>query len=90
MASDLVIEIGGILPFAERTLDDVLCDEAELLEPLVKKLYEMIVETASFICKYIKRSPPSKLPSVAMLFHDSPMGRQSFKPPSIIGRLEED
>ena len=60
MVSDLASSIERILPFAKRALEDVLYDKAELLEPLVKKMYNLISETATFICGYVKRSPTSR------------------------------
>ena len=60
MVSDLAKSIRRTLPFAERVLEDVLWDNAELLESLVRKLYDLIVEAATFISKYVKQSPASK------------------------------
>ena len=59
MVSALAAGIGRILPFAEHMLDDALCNEAELLKPLIKKLFDLMVEAATFICEYAKRSPSS-------------------------------
>lgn len=59
MVSDLGANIERILSFAERVLDDALCDESDLLEPLVKKIYDLIVRAATFICVYTQQSPAS-------------------------------
>lgn len=89
MVSDLAAGIGRILPFAERTLDDVLYDEAELLDPLIKKLFDLIVEAATFICEYAKRSPTS-MPICSDNLPELIYNRQAIKIPEIIGRSKDD
>jgi hypothetical protein len=56
MASDLAEAVDQILPFAKRTLEEVLEGDADLLAAVVRKLYELIVEIATFICGYAKQS----------------------------------
>ena len=50
--------IDRLLPFAERALDGVLYEE-ELLEGIVRKLYDLIGDTADFVIGYVKRGPAS-------------------------------
>ncbi|KIM25617.1 hypothetical protein M408DRAFT_26159 [Serendipita vermifera MAFF 305830] len=52
----LATSTGKILAYADRILEDAICDEVELLEPVIKKLCSIIVETAAFICEYVKKS----------------------------------
>ena len=61
MVSDLAWGIERILPFATHVLEDVLYDETELLDEAVRKLYDIITDTAEFIVGYPKRSPISAL-----------------------------
>jgi hypothetical protein len=65
MMSDLASAVESILPFAERTMEDVLCDDADLLEGVVRRLYELIGDTATFICGYAKRSPTCEFQDLA-------------------------
>jgi hypothetical protein len=54
--SDLADGVGRILPFAELVLEDIICEETELLEKVVTNLCVLISDTASFICEYAKQS----------------------------------
>jgi uncharacterized protein with HEPN domain len=54
--SDLASEIDGIIPFAKQTMEDIL-HEDELLDNVVRKLYDLIGDTANFIIGYAKRGP---------------------------------
>ena len=56
MVSDLATGVNRMLPFAERATEDVLYDNVDLLEKVIGKMYELIVETATFICDYTKRN----------------------------------
>ncbi|KIM22716.1 hypothetical protein M408DRAFT_280752 [Serendipita vermifera MAFF 305830] len=53
---DLATSIERILPFADRILEDELCDEAEKVEPVIKTLCSLVMETATFICDHVKKS----------------------------------
>ena len=55
MASDLALAVDRILPFAKRALGEVLEGDADLLEGVIRKLYELIGDIAAFICSYAKR-----------------------------------
>jgi hypothetical protein len=54
--SDLADATGRILPFAELVIEDIICEETELLERVVGNLCALISDTASFICEYTKQS----------------------------------
>jgi hypothetical protein len=57
MISDLADGIGRITPFAELVLEEIICDEKELLYRAVTKMCTLIMDTAKFICAYAKQSP---------------------------------
>jgi hypothetical protein len=56
--SDLADGIDAILPFAERALEGLLYEE-ELLDRVIRRLYDLIGDTAVFVIDYAKRGPPS-------------------------------
>ena len=56
--SELASGIDGLLPFAERSLEGVLYEE-ELLDGVVRRLYDLIGDTANFAVGYVKRGPAS-------------------------------
>jgi hypothetical protein len=57
MVSDLADQIGRILPFAKQVLEEITYEDTDLLEGAVRKLYDLIMDTAEFICDYVRRSP---------------------------------
>ena len=57
MVSDLADGIGRITPFAKLVLEEIICDETELLRRAVTKMCSLIMDTAKFICAYAKQSP---------------------------------
>jgi hypothetical protein len=56
--SELASGIDGLLPFAEQSLEGVLYEEG-LLDGVVRRLYDLIGDAASFIVGYVKRGPAS-------------------------------
>jgi hypothetical protein len=59
MVSDLAEGIGRICGFATLALDDIVCDEAELLDRAVRRMCTLIADAANFICAYAKQHPGS-------------------------------
>ena len=55
--SDLADCIGRILPFSTLILDEIICEETEMLERVVRKMFALITDAASFICDYARQSP---------------------------------
>jgi hypothetical protein len=74
--SGLTDGIDGILPFAERALEGVLYEE-ELLDRVVRRLYELIGDTVDFVIDYAKRGPASTWYFPMGLFTDSPLRSES-------------
>jgi hypothetical protein len=67
MVSELAHGIGRITPFAEHVLEEIICDETELLRRAVTKMCSLIMDTAKFICGYAKQSPSGMLRSYCTL-----------------------
>jgi hypothetical protein len=57
MVSDLADGIARITPFAKLVLEEIICDETELLRRAVTRMCSLIMDTAKFICAYAKQSP---------------------------------
>src|SRR4051812_860461 len=58
MVSNLASRIQQIHRFAEKTMDEAVVDgETDLLERVISNMYDLIMETATFICGYVRRSP---------------------------------
>ena len=69
MVSGLADGVGRIVPFVykaqEQTIDD---DDVDLLNSAIRKLFDLAIDTAEFICDYVHRSP---LSTSIIVFNDS-------------------
>jgi hypothetical protein len=59
MVSDLTDQIERLLPFAKQALEELVYDDTELLEGAVRRLCNLVMEAAEFICDYVKKAPTS-------------------------------
>jgi hypothetical protein len=67
MVSELAEGIGRICKFATLALDDIVCDETELLDRAVRRMCTLIADAASFICAYAKQHPGGTPSSIWVL-----------------------
>jgi len=54
--SSLADSIARMFPFANLVIEEILCEETELLDREVERLCALIRDAASFICDYAKQS----------------------------------
>jgi hypothetical protein len=59
MVSELTDQIEHLLPFAKQAMEEIVYDDTELLEGVIRKLYNLVMDMAEFICGYVKKSPTS-------------------------------
>jgi hypothetical protein len=59
MVSNLADGVGRILPFVRKVQEQIVHDDDDLLEGVIKGLYDIVMDTATFICSYVRRSPLS-------------------------------
>ena len=59
MVSDLADGVGRILPFVRKVQEQTVHDDDDLLEAVIRRLYDIVMDTAEFICGYVHRSPLS-------------------------------
>jgi hypothetical protein len=78
MVSDLAEGIGRICGFATLALDDIVCDETELLDRAVRKMCTLIADATNFICDYAKQNPGGT-PCSTVLFPDLLLSSQSHQ-----------
>jgi hypothetical protein len=60
MPSMLLGRLRRILLFADKIADEIICEEPELLEKVIPRMYEVMHRVAEFSCDYVKcgrRSP---------------------------------
>jgi hypothetical protein len=76
MVSALTDGLARVLPFATLALEEVVCDETELLDRAVRRMCILIADAANFICAYTKQYTGGTLRSI-ILFPDSPLSSSS-------------
>jgi hypothetical protein len=60
MVSDLAEGVGRILPFVQKVQEQTLNDDIDLLEDVIRRLYDIFKDTAEFIGSYVHQSALSR------------------------------
>jgi len=53
--SGLLDRLQRILLFADKVADELVCEETELLEKTIPRMFEVMQNVANFSCDYVKR-----------------------------------
>ena len=56
MPAGLLERLRGILLFADKVADEVVCEETEVLEKVIQRMLEVMDRVARFSCEYVRRS----------------------------------
>jgi hypothetical protein len=56
MPSVLLGRLQRILPLGMKVADDVVCEETEILEKAIQRMFEVMRMVAEFSCSYVKGS----------------------------------
>ena len=69
MPSGLLDRLQRILPLGENVADDVVCEETEILEKVIQRMFEVMRKVAEFSCNYVKgsRRPSSRFGKALMI-----------------------
>jgi hypothetical protein len=59
MVSDLADGVGRIIPFVHKVQEKTVPDDVDLLDEVIRRLFDLAMDTAEFICGYVCRSPLS-------------------------------
>jgi len=54
MPSALLDRLQRILPLGKKVADDVVCEETEILEKVIQRMFEVMRRVAEFSCNYVK------------------------------------
>jgi len=54
MPSGLFDRLQRILLFADKVIDDIVCEETELLDKIIPQMFEVMYRVAKFACDYVK------------------------------------
>jgi len=52
--SNLLGRMQRILPLADKVADEIICEEPELLERVIPRMFEVMHRVARFSCDYVK------------------------------------
>ena len=55
MPSALLDRLRRILPLADKVADEIVCEETEILEKLIPRMFEVMQRVAKISCDYVKR-----------------------------------
>jgi hypothetical protein len=64
--SDLASQLKRILPFAEKAIEESVEESTDLLRRTIERLYTAMIDTAQFICVYVKQS---RFSTYILLYH---------------------
>ena len=53
--SGLLDRLQRILPLADKVADEIVCEETEILEKIIPRMFEVMQRVAKFSCDYVKR-----------------------------------
>jgi hypothetical protein len=59
MVSDLADGVGRIIPFVNKVQEQTVDSDSDLLDSVIRRLFDLAIETAEFICGYVHQSPLS-------------------------------
>jgi len=59
MPSSLLDRLQRIIPFAEKTADENVYEETEILERIIPRMFEVMQRAAKSSCDYVKRGGSS-------------------------------
>src|SRR5258706_4015756 len=60
MPSSLLDQLQRILPLADKVANDIVCEETEILEKIMPRMFEVMQRIAKFLCDYVKRGHLSR------------------------------
>ena len=55
MPSSLLDRLQRILLFASKVADKIVCEETDILEKTIPRMFEVMQRVAKFSCNYVKR-----------------------------------
>ena len=59
MLSGLYDRLQRVLPLAERVADEIVCEETDILEEIIPRMFEVMHRVAKLSCDYVKRGKRS-------------------------------
>ena len=60
LPSSLLDRLHRILPLADKVADDIVSEEAEILDKIMPRMFEVMQKIAKFLCSFVKRGRLSR------------------------------
>ena len=54
MPSGLLDRLRRILPLANKVADEIVCEETDILEKIIPRMFEVMHRVAKFSCNYVR------------------------------------
>ena len=55
LPSSLLDQLQRIFPLADKVADEIVCEETDVLEKVMPRMFEVMQKIATFLCGYVKR-----------------------------------
>jgi len=55
MPASLLDRLQRILPLADKVADEIVCEETDMLEKVIPRMFEVMERVARFSCEYVRR-----------------------------------
>jgi hypothetical protein len=53
--SGLLNRLQRIVPFADKVVEEIVCEETDILEKIIPRMFGVMQQVAEFSCDYVKR-----------------------------------
>ena len=72
MPPSLLDQLQRILPLADKVADEIVCEETEILEKIMPRMFDVMQKIAKFLCDYVRRGHFSRrslfwIPQILMI-----------------------
>jgi len=54
MPSALLDQLRRILPLADKIADEIVCEETEILEDIIPRMFKVMAKVSRFSCDYVR------------------------------------
>src|SRR5258706_2206364 len=95
MPASLLDQLQRILPLADKVADEIVCEETEILEKIMPRMFEVLQKIADFLCDYVKRGHLSRrslfwIPQMLMIVERTGSALFSSKDKDSMKEMDEE
>src|SRR5258706_15295775 len=95
MPASLLDQLQRILPLADKVADEIVCEETEILQKIMPRMFEVLQKIADFLCDYVQRGPLSRrslfwIPQMLMIVERTGSALFSSKDKDSMKEMDEE